>query len=316
MRITILFIVLLSLAVYGHMSLQTRGRPTPKPKCKDEVEVYERRMARSALQEELVTRLYDTIIWPRGTDAVYQASANGNLTTPRLFFADDATIHLPPIGSFTGPGNIIDYYWGLSGPIPGGAPRNFRVTNVDMSYVECWNNTCTFQAHIRFKFFPPGANTTDYNNITYDGDSSNNYTHHGTIFFNANNKICGGQINFVHAAWEDANSEDPTTMWYIRHLTCETVMAQCTGANQQYANYTSCMDFMSTKVYGGFYRHGEDTVGCRLLHAQLQAISPEAAHHHCPHSGPSGGGKCTHKDGAYYGSSYVQNYNTCRDPNF
>lgn len=272
-------------------------------KCRDRLNVFRRRTARSALQEKLLYELYNNIEWPRGTDAVYQASTTGNISVPLRFFDMNATINLPPIGSFTGPVNIIEYYWGLSGPVYTGDPMSQRVTGVEMTHATCWNNTCSFQALINFKDFATNS-------------SVSNYTHHGNVFFNSANKICGGQINFVNAAWQDANSEDANTKWFISHLTCTTTMAQCTGTNQQYTSYESCMSFMATRPYGGFYRTGEDTVICRLLHTSLQRISPSAAAKHCPHSGPTGGGKCIPKDGSFYYSPVNTEYDACKDPRF
>ena len=292
-----------SISSYRQRSIQNNGNSDNGKKCRDKLDIFEARTTRSALQEKLLYDLYNTIVWPLGADAVYQASTTGNLTVPLKFFDPTAIINLPPIGSFTGPLSIIEYYWGLSGPLYPGDPMSQRVTSVKMTHASCWNNTCSFQALINFKDFATNS-------------SVSNYTHHGSVFFNSNNKICGGQINFVNAAWQDANTEDPNVKAYINYLTCTTTMAQCTGANQQYASYNVCMAFMATKVYGGFYRTGEDTVICRYLHTSLQRISPAAATRHCPHSGPSGGGKCIPKDGAFYYSDSITEYDSCKDPNF
>eukprot|EP00198_Chlamydomonas_reinhardtii_P012913 XP_001702250.1 predicted protein [Chlamydomonas reinhardtii] len=73
---------------------------------------------------------------------------------------------------------------------------------------------------------------------------------------------------------------------------CGGVQYLCTGANQQFANYTACATFMQSIPLGTSASLDQSNVLCRRLHLNLAAIDPNL---HCPHVGPSGGGKCTNK---------------------
>jgi hypothetical protein len=72
---------------------------------------------------------------------------------------------------------------------------------------------------------------------------------------------------------------------------CTTIQANCTGANAQYPTETdnahclgTCMKFtVGTSADMG----GQNTLGCRLYHAQNAMISGDPATH-CPHAGPGG----------------------------
>ena len=242
-------------------------------------------------------------MWPKGANMIYEALVNNNLTVPSRLFSEDAFVKLPPIGEFTGILSVIEYYYGLGGPVQGGLPLPHRVTETEITHVTCWNNTCSFQALIKFQDF--ATNSSLYN-----------YTHHGSFFFDEDDKICGGQVNFIHSNWQDINPLDSSALQTVIQSVCGATMLQCTGANQQYNSFQECMTFMSTKAYGGFGQLDLDTINCRLLHTSLQRISPLSASRHCPHSGPTGGGKCIPKQGAYYYSEQMVRYDKCKDTNF
>ncbi|ODO07179.1 hypothetical protein L198_00758 [Cryptococcus wingfieldii CBS 7118] len=73
---------------------------------------------------------------------------------------------------------------------------------------------------------------------------------------------------------------------YLSRKICNTAATYCTGDDQQYDDYDSCMDFLNTKKTGEWYRMGEDNLVCRHLHVPMLSLRPTT---HCPHIGPSGG---------------------------
>jgi hypothetical protein len=80
---------------------------------------------------------------------------------------------------------------------------------------------------------------------------------------------------------------------------CTTILANCTGANAQYAlsaphtedgsfsAMAQCMNFCAGWSLGT-YNDTNDTVGCRQYHATAAAGDPT----HCPPAGPYGGDVC------------------------
>lgn len=84
---------------------------------------------------------------------------------------------------------------------------------------------------------------------------------------------------------------------------CATVATACTGANNQYAfidnqdcnTYCNAVHWNAGTVDPNAH---EDTLGCRVAHAQL-AANPGPASVHCWHAGPTGGNLC---------GNYCENY--------
>jgi hypothetical protein len=71
---------------------------------------------------------------------------------------------------------------------------------------------------------------------------------------------------------------------------CTKINAACTGTNAQYHDQTHCMNVCAA-FKTGVYADGDDTLGCRIYHADnVKQPSDELVH--CPHAGPFGGDAC------------------------
>ncbi|MEW5847592.1 MAG: hypothetical protein AB2A00_02220 [Myxococcota bacterium] len=71
---------------------------------------------------------------------------------------------------------------------------------------------------------------------------------------------------------------------------CDTVMENCTGANQQYEQRDIC--WLGCQYVMAAGQAGDQTgnsLACRSYHAQAAASDPAT---HCEHAGPGGGGVC------------------------
>ncbi len=82
----------------------------------------------------------------------------------------------------------------------------------------------------------------------------------------------------------DAGTGAPTCASY-----CTTVMANCVGANAQYANEASCLGTCSAWMAGASGATSGNSLACRAYHAG--AATADLALH-CPHAGPAGDGSC------------------------
>jgi hypothetical protein len=68
---------------------------------------------------------------------------------------------------------------------------------------------------------------------------------------------------------------------------CTTITANCTGANTQYADMAHCMGTCTKFAMGtSMDMGGQNTLGCRLYHAQNAMLMDPVVH--CPHAGPGG----------------------------
>ena len=107
----------------------------------------------------------------------------------------------------------------------------------------------------------------------------------------------------------EANTQQQAIQYFTAALAsgiCSTHQSYCNGTNQQYANYSSCVDFMTTQIrFGQAYELGMNTLLCRMVHQNMIPYRPAV---HCPHIGPSGGNMCV--DDRSYEYTVLQPYFT------
>jgi len=88
------------------------------------------------------------------------------------------------------------------------------------------------------------------------------------------------------------NVPDSAYPFYVAVLmnqTCTREVMNCVGANQQYSNYTACIDHILTLPFGSPLLNEWNSGTCRWWHSFLTFLRPDF---HCPHVGPTGGGVC------------------------
>jgi len=71
---------------------------------------------------------------------------------------------------------------------------------------------------------------------------------------------------------------------------CDQALANCTGANELYADRPVCMTTCNGAPTGAFNDKGGNTIQCRIYHASFPAASDPGAH--CGHAGMDGDGVC------------------------
>ncbi len=96
----------------------------------------------------------------------------------------------------------------------------------------------------------------------------------------------------------------------IEQLCVETQL-RCTGANQQWDSTPQCIGNLTAKPFGDYDEAWGDNIVCRSIHIVLTQVRPDVCASrpacscprvvrvanntkqvHCPHVGPTGGGKC------------------------
>jgi hypothetical protein len=70
---------------------------------------------------------------------------------------------------------------------------------------------------------------------------------------------------------------------------CSTIMANCTGTNQQYSDMQTCTSTCEKFDAGTVGAMSGNNKECRVTHAGLAMTAPSP---HCLHAGPGGGGAC------------------------
>jgi hypothetical protein len=82
----------------------------------------------------------------------------------------------------------------------------------------------------------------------------------------------------------DAPAKALTCSYY-----CSIIMSACTTAVAQYASMQNCIDTCAKFTPGVLDETMNNTLGCRIYHAEAAVAAPTT---HCVHAGPTGGGMC------------------------
>lgn len=104
-----------------------------------------------------------------------------------------------------------------------------------------------------------------------------------------------------------AEDPDPTCQNY-----CDTVMANCTGTNQQYSSPEECMAYCNDTGGWAEGTKGDvsgNTIACRIYHGNIPAAADPTTH--CSHAGPTGANVCGTWCDVYCGLSFDH----CEGPN-
>lgn len=89
---------------------------------------------------------------------------------------------------------------------------------------------------------------------------------------------------------------------------CPVIQQRCTGKDQQYSSVEDCGKQLAEKPFGNFDEAWGDNIACRTIHLILTMVRPDI---HCPHVGPTGGGKCVNID---YSVDYFDDANLYKSP--
>jgi hypothetical protein len=99
----------------------------------------------------------------------------------------------------------------------------------------------------------------------------------------------GGGTATTSNSGSSGSSGKPATLDCTSY--CTEVMANCTGNNAQYTGMDTCMGVCAGFPKGTLSDMSGDTLGCRIYHGGAAGGGAVAAATHCPHAGPTGGGK-------------------------
>ncbi|QDS71543.1 hypothetical protein FKW77_005418 [Venturia effusa] len=212
------------------------------------------------------------------------------------FFDQKVSGRVGPVGNFSGYEDNIEYFWGLA-PIPlGDTPSAFTkatVTQFTSGCPEVAASTVEFRMGFTdgpddgkkiavlketafWKFGPDGkitayeASIPNLNNFV--GKTTSPL---GTIFKGGSFVPTTGQKDVIY-----------DNLCGAHDLLCKDGFAQWFSKDE-------CIAELKKKPFGTFDAVWGDNVVCRLVHVMLASIRPG---HHCPHVGPTGGGKCVDVD--------------------
>ncbi|KAB5585544.1 hypothetical protein GE09DRAFT_1277060 [Coniochaeta sp. 2T2.1] len=257
------------------------------------------RLAGLAELWKLQTTIWDNFLYPANVKQMQ--SINSTLFTPSVQGRVDLT------RTFDGAELNTEYIFGLFSD-----PTKLSLIGVPVSYeivkfaatdnIAAASTIFTFNSTMFGKLIPIMMDTF----ITFDKDTKQVSQFDSTFkwmdfLWDELYAEIGTQIH--------ANSTDQVVAYLadkMAQTVCSTHGTYCTGKLQQYADATSCYNFLTTQVrLGQTYEMGRNTLICRTMHSIMLEYRPET---HCPHIGPSGGGMCV--DDQTYSEKVLQHYFT------
>ncbi|KAJ7701056.1 hypothetical protein B0H16DRAFT_1641631 [Mycena metata] len=205
-----------------------------------------------------VQQIYNLTVFPFNAAIV----TGGASAVPAGLFNQNATGRVTPVGEFVGFEDSIEYFFGLA-PLPTGVAPNGAFTNATL--VE-FVSDC-----------PEVAASTVYLTLsTINPDNSVG------PFITALK-----QLDLFTALLR--GTPDPYTPAAMNGTIQQICAVQAETYNTVYDGIPDCVQTLAAKTFGRSDETWGDNVVCRLIHVLLTKFRPEV---HCPHVGPTGGGKC------------------------
>ncbi|KAJ6580576.1 hypothetical protein DFH09DRAFT_1146150 [Mycena vulgaris] len=216
---------------------------------------------------ETIQQIYDLTVFPANAKII----AQGASAVPAGLFNVNATGRVTPVGEFTGFQDSIEYFFGLA-PVPTGVPPNGVITKATL--VE-------FTSGLRGAR-PNADNSTGEVLTALKQIAFWHFDAKGSVLkYDAWIPSLDRYYNVAHGFGFDLYN--PAEMSGTIQQICGAQAQTCVGPN------TSALKTLTAKPFGRLDEAWGDNVVCRLIHVLLTKLRPEV---HCPHVGPTGGGKC------------------------
>ncbi|MCJ1479306.1 hypothetical protein MMC13_007991 [Lambiella insularis] len=237
---------------------------------------------------DTISNIYNLTVYPNNVPVIN----HGGSAVPAGLFNENATGRITPVGSFQGFNQSIEYFFGLA-PVPGG-PTN---ATIHQAVITSFQSGC-----------PEVASSVVYLvcNVTSPGQPDDG-KYIGTLKQVANwhfdkdgavtyyDAWIPNLQNWTQLALGSLDINNPEVQAGSIEGVCSEIQQRCIGSNAQYSSVADCVSVLSNKPYGNDDEAWGDNFVCRSIHTILTKIDPNT---HCPHVGPTGGGKCI--DISYY----------------
>ncbi|KAF2403164.1 hypothetical protein EJ06DRAFT_472523 [Trichodelitschia bisporula] len=230
-----------------------------------------------------VEAIYNLTVFPNNVPILQHLAA----AIPPGIFNDSVVGRVTPAGAFVGLDDSLEYFFGLSVPVPP-AYTGFSKSNV-VQFTSGCPEVAASTVYLETSAFDP---VNPRYNISYLKEFAFwRFDETGAVL------AYDAWLPNLSAWIADVAGTDiyaPAVQAGSIYGICAGVQDRCTGPNQQYGSVEECIGVLSQKTYGNYDETWGDNVVCRSIHLLLTASRPDV---HCPHVGPTGGGKCV--DGSY-----------------
>ncbi|RVD85083.1 uncharacterized protein DFL_003414 [Arthrobotrys flagrans] len=270
-----------------------------------------------------IHQIYQFTIYPR-QEAIIAQATNDSIPELEPLFSPTVSGRIQEIGNFTNFRHSIEYFFGLA-PRPQGSMYSAIVeaelTQFSSDCPSVAASTVNFKVALadpsKPGFGAPGTRTYTYLKQTgfwhFDEQGRVDYY---DLYISA--------LNEFATILNGADFGSKLVQLLATKQICQGAQKLCKGQNTQYQPQVglsvgavlsalglnllldlplvnqlglgtlnlgelTCFAKLSVKKFGTFDKLWADTVTCRIVHLMLAEVDPDD---HCPHVGPSGGGKC------------------------
>ncbi|KAI9786480.1 MAG: hypothetical protein M1839_006940 [Geoglossum umbratile] len=244
--------------------------------------------------------IYNLTIWPNQLPIF----AGGAAGVPQGLFNANASGRVDPVGNFTGFEDSIEYFFALA-PTPDSGVRSV-ITKAEI--VEFSSSCPEVAASVVYL-------ETGKMDPANPGKMEKLATLKQVAFWRFDD--CGAVLKYDAwipnlNAWIENVLGTPISNPFLQAVTiqdiCSSTQLLCTDGNKQWNDVNECVTALSAKPYGTYDEAWGDNIVCRTIHLVLAGVRPVA---HCPHVGPTGGGKCVNYN---YELSYFNDQALFGDP--
>lgn len=238
----------------------------------------------AARNRATIERIYDLTVYPNQLPIIQGGAA----AVPERLFADGTRGRITPVGEFEDLEGTVEYFWGLA-PVPQG-PNG---TIFSRSEVVSFQSQCPevassvvylYTSRYDAETGEPGEEISILKQIAFW-----RFDDQGAVLYYDASIPTLQQWSTITTG---ADLSQPGFADATVAQVCGLTQLRCTGNNTQYVSLEDCIQTLSRKRIGDYNEAWSDTVACRTIHLLLVQIRPEI---HCPHVGPTGGGKCVDK---------------------
>jgi len=248
-----------------------------------------------------ISRIYNLTVYPNQLP-IFESGAAG---IPSGLFSQDVVGRVDPVGEFIGFQDSIEYFFALS-PLPQGNAASAAITGYQITeFSSACLNVAASVVYLFCSVVSPGS-PNDGQQLAplkqvafWEFDNSGAVLKYDAWIPNLNDWIVSATGALI--------SNTQYQMESIEQI-CALTQQRCTGSNTQWTCVDDCVSALSQKPYGDYDEAWGDNIVCRTIHLVLTQIRPDV---HCPHVGPTGGGKCVD---VAYGDDYFTDQSLYGDP--
>ncbi|KAJ6566077.1 hypothetical protein B0H19DRAFT_941175 [Mycena capillaripes] len=235
--------------------------------------------------KDTIQKIYDLTVFPANAQIITEGAS----AVPAGLFNANATGRITPVGEFFGFQDSIEYFFGLA-PLPSGVPPNGAITRATIvQFVSGCADVAASTVYLTVNTINPDNSAGPFITALKQTAFWRFDAHGAVLKYEA---WIASLDRFASAAF-GGDPYSPPSMNSTIQSVCAQQAKTCVGNNTVYSSVNDCIETLEAKPFGRYDEAWGDNVVCRTIHVLLTKFRPEV---HCPHVGPTGGGKCIDVD--------------------